>query len=329
MHAEIQQALATIATPIREELERFETAYLGVLQEEDPYLERLFAQTPELLRGKRLRPILFYLCKGLAGGSTAEEVQIPVVLEMLHLASLLHDDVVDDSDLRRGEQTLNAVWGNAVSVLAGDYLMARVLSLSARTSWPQVQRRVLQTIEAMTRGELRQAIEKTNCRPSSARYFEIAEDKTAVLFGAAAELGGVAAAAEETVQSDLNRFGRYFGLAFQIHDDILDYSGDGERMGKPVGQDFQDGLLTLPVIRACEKATETECADILALFRAGNPASWARIQNFVVRFGGVDDALGQARRFSEKGITLLSEFAPSPYKTALSALITFDSERTG
>jgi octaprenyl-diphosphate synthase len=328
MNAEIRQALGFISAPIREELIRFESLYQKQFLA-DPYLKRLFADIPELLRGKRLRPIVFYLSKGLVGGETTQEDEIPGILELLHLASLVHDDVVDASEKRRGNQSLNALWGNRISILAGDYLMSCVLTRAAKSPNPHVYRSVLQTIEAMTRGELRQALGKHDLNPSASQYFEVAEEKTAVLFGTAAELGAAMSSVDNKVRNALRQIGTHFGIAFQIRDDVLDYNGQGERMGKPVGQDFQEGVLTLPAILAFESAATDKKKEFLSRFRKGASDDWPWVQDFVLKYHGVDEALKRAQSHSRQGLTLLDNFAASSYRESMTALIRFESGRTG
>lgn len=328
MHTEIKKALIRIAAPIQDELQDFEGQFQERLSS-DPHVQRIFEKSPDLLKGKRLRPILFLLCKRLVGGQQVDAGSVAILLEMLHLASLIHDDVVDGAFERRGMESLNAIWGNHISVLAGDYIIGDVMTSALESDWPDVYLRITEIIKMMTQGELKQAMDKDNPELSVEHYLQVIREKTASLFSIAAQLGGIVAEAGVEKQQDLREFGVCFGLAFQIHDDILDYCGDGQIMGKAVGQDYQEGLLTLPAILALENTSETNRAKMSNIFRAHREENWPEFQNFVIESRGVEEAFLRARTFTEKGLVRLEKFEESSSRDALADLIAFDMERSG
>lgn len=219
--------------------------------------------------GKRLRPQLVLLAAQACGSLNDDAVQLAVVVEFIHTATLLHDDVVDGSDLRRGRATANALWGNAASVLVGDFLYSRAFQLMVGVNRMAVMRILADTTNRIAEGEVLQLMQLGDPETSEARYRDVIERKTAVLFAAACRLGALSAGADGATELAAARFGHHLGMAFQIADDLLDYTGDADRIGKHLGDDLAEGKLTLPLILALQRGDEAIVACIADALREG------------------------------------------------------------
>jgi octaprenyl-diphosphate synthase len=277
-------------------------------------------------KGKHLRPLLFFLCQGLAGRPEPTSVSTAVVLELVHLASLIHDDVIDNSPVRRGRKTLNSQCGNHFSVLIGDYLIARSMLLGQNQK-NGVMPGISKTIMEMTRAELEQAAYEKKRIPEEAVYFSIIRGKTGSLFQTAAELGGHAVSASPEGLAQLDRVGEQFGIVFQIQDDILDFIGNSENMGKPVHQDIQDGFCTLPMIEAYRGLNEDEKTEIRNILESPF-VSRSMLLDFVYKHRGVEKAQSVLRMRSQRALENLAFFPESDYRTALESLFNYNMSRS-
>lgn len=200
--------------------------------------------------GKRLRPMLLLLAARAVGYQGADAHQLAAVVEFIHTSTLLHDDVVDESDMRRGRQTANAVWGNATSVLVGDFLYSRSFQLMVELQRMDVQTLLADTTNMIAEGEVLQLLHVRNPDTTEAAYLRVIERKTAILFAAATQLGAMLAGKDAAAQTALREYGMKLGYAFQIADDVLDYTADADTLGKNLGDDLAEGKATLPVIHA-------------------------------------------------------------------------------
>ncbi|HSR37233.1 MAG TPA: polyprenyl synthetase family protein, partial [Desulfurivibrionaceae bacterium] len=218
--------------------------------------------------GKRIRPLLVCSSATLLGRPSADLDTLAIAFEYLHAASLLHDDVIDHADLRRGKETANRRWGNATVILAGDYLLARAMELVAAAGGVECQRLVSEALRHMVEGEFLQMRVAETQDTSEAGYFAILQGKTAALIAAACEVGIIFAGGSMAQRQALRTYGANLGLAFQIIDDLLDYQGDPKETGKAVGNDFQEGKMTLPLLIACNTAGETGRARLRTLLAA-------------------------------------------------------------
>ncbi len=328
MNCKEKMNLHEITGPISNELELFEAAYLTELDSEADFLHPL-SQYIGAVKGKRLRPILFFLSQGLIAKPRTESIQIAVLLELLHTATLIHDDIVDDSSERRGRKSVNGVWGNQVSVLFGDYLFAKVLSIGVQSHWREVLKIISNVVLNLGKGELRQAMQDVEKKFSMAEYFQVILEKTAGFFIAAGRLAGVVLSVSEAEKDRLCRLGEYFGMAFQIRDDILDFSGQTKKLGKPIGQDVYNGKVTLPLIMALEGTQSEERESILQSFKNGAQENRKWIVQFVEDRGGIGKAQDKAREFIDRAREILFTFSPSPYRDAFERLMLHDLERVG
>lgn len=316
-----------IVDPIRDELEAFEQALEETVRSSVPLIDQAMAHILSH-QGKRVRPVLVLLCSHLDGRTPTGHIESAVAVELLHTATLVHDDVVDESDTRRGAPTLNAIWNNKISILVGDYMFAKALQMALKAGKPGVLQVISDVSQRMSEGELRQLRNGGPDPFDVNEYFRVIGDKTASLFAASCKLGGIAASLDDGVLKRLEQLGENIGLAFQIADDVLDYVGSTERMGKPLGQDLREGKVTLPLLKAFEAASEDERRLVIDYLNGGaSERTLEQVLEIVRNRGGASAALEEAAQFRRKAHELLSECRPSPYREAIAALVDFVVER--
>lgn len=259
--------LESIQTPVKEELKQFADIFETALSHENPLLgmalEHLKKRT-----GKRMRPVLVLLCARLMGRVNDAVLNAAAALELLHTASLVHDDVVDESDTRRGQLSVNALSGNKVAVLVGDYLLSVALQLAAKTQNTEVVGVVAQLGQTLADGELLQLANTKKQELSEASYYEVIRKKTASLFSACAQVGAILAGGSGEEVERMRRFGQLVGMCFQLRDDIFDFDNKADT-GKPAGNDMKEGKLTLPVIHALNKAADDGMTALAMKVRRG------------------------------------------------------------
>jgi len=278
--------------------------------------------------GKRIRPMITLASARMLGGGGDQVRKLAAAVEFIHTATLLHDDVVDESDRRRGRDSANRVWGNAASVLVGDFLFARAFNLMVECGDLQVLDILAQASSVIAEGEVMQLAAANDADTSRQRYMDIIGAKTAALFAAAARVGAVAAGRPGREADLLERFGRSLGLAFQLVDDALDYGGVSAAMGKNVGDDFREGKLTLPVAIARDAGDAEERAFWRRVMGGDQrEGDFVQAQNLVRRRGGVTGTLDEARRFADDARDALSSLPHNAYRVALDALASFVVER--
>ncbi|HVB83556.1 MAG TPA: polyprenyl synthetase family protein [Rhodanobacteraceae bacterium] len=278
--------------------------------------------------GKRLRPMLHVLAARAAGYHGDESVTLAAVIEFIHTATLLHDDVVDDSALRRGRKTANAVWGNAASVLVGDFLYSRAFQLMVELDRMRVMRILADTTNAIAEGEVLQLLHIGNPDTDEAAYLRVIERKTAVLFAAATELGGVLAGLPAAQEQALRRYGMELGFAFQIADDLLDFVADSTTLGKNVGDDLAEGKPTLPVIYALQSAAPAQAAALRRAISSGGLESLDAIVAALRDSGAIERTRELARRHAAAAHAALAALPASPWREALATLADYAVERT-
>jgi len=248
--------------------------------------------------GKRLRPMLLLLAARALGHMDTDAHQLAAVVEFIHTSTLLHDDVVDESDLRRGRETANAVWGNATSVLVGDFLYSRSFQLMVELGRMDVQEILANTTNLIAEGEVLQLLHVRNPDTDEAAYLRVIERKTAILFAAATRLGALLAGADATTQQALHDYGMHLGYAFQIADDVLDYASDAATMGKNLGDDLAEGKMTLPLIHAvahCDPATRER---LRAIVRAGDVSALPEVTTAISARDSLAYSRDVARRYA-------------------------------
>jgi len=287
----------------------------------NPYLDLVFQAASHILfsGGKRLRPLLMVLSARICGYDGDYDKTFSTIFEYLHAATLLHDDLVDDATLRRGKPVANSIWDNATAVLVGDFLLARSLSIAAETGIPRVIKVIAEVTENMSQGEIHQLMIKGRLDLPEEDYMEVIRRKTAVLFQGACRVSAIIADAPETEEAALSEYGFNIGIAFQMTDDLLDYTFDTAVLGKAVGADLKEGKLTLPVIYSL-KAARPEDRSLMERIIKDNDFS---VQDFKIltemlkRYGGMAYTRNLAKEHVKKAKDALSIFKPSTTKEIL------------
>ena len=277
--------------------------------------------------GKRLRPLLHVLAARAAGYDGDRHIKLATVIEFIHTSTLLHDDVVDESELRRGRRTANAVWGNAASVLVGDFLYSRSFQLMVELDSMPVMRVLADTTNTIAEGEVLQLLNIGNADVDEAAYLRVIERKTAVLFAAATELAALLAGLPETGVRALRRYGLALGYAFQIADDMLDYLGDAATLGKNAGDDLAEGKPTLPLIYALEEATPERAAILRHAIEHGEVDALPEIVAAIRDSNAIARSRACAERHASDAIEALHVLPASPSRDALADLATFAVQR--
>ncbi len=277
--------------------------------------------------GKRLRPMLLLLAAGALGHRGPDAHQLAAVVEFIHTSTLLHDDVVDESDLRRGRRTANAVWGNAASVLVGDFLYSRSFQLMVELGSMQVQTILADTTNRIAEGEVLQLLHVRNPDTDEAAYIRVIERKTAVLFAAATRLGALLAGVDEATQDKLHDYGLNLGFAFQIADDVLDYASDAETMGKNLGDDLAEGKATLPLIHAIRHSDPDTAATLRAAIQDGDTGALPAVLAAINATGGLDYSRQLARDYAARAVAALEGLDDNAHLGALRGLAEYAVNR--
>nr|WP_087146770.1 octaprenyl diphosphate synthase [Crenothrix polyspora] len=277
--------------------------------------------------GKRLRPMLLLLAGKALGGTTHNHLILAAVIEFIHTATLLHDDVVDESDLRRGKESANAVWGNAASVLVGDYLYSKAFEMMVRTGNMRVMEILSKTTTAIAEGEVLQLLNCNNPETTEAKYLEVIARKTAILFSAATRLSAVISGTSAEVEAGLAEYGQHLGIAFQLIDDALDYTSSQEELGKNLGDDLSEGKPTLPLIHAIQKGNPSEAKIIIDAIKQGNREAFNEVYAIVQSTQAITYTEQRADEEVDKAINALAVLEESEYKDALIALAKFSVQR--
>lgn len=267
--------------------------------------------------GKRMRPLIVLMVSGALKCERDDHTKLAAIIEFLHTATLLHDDVVDTSDMRRGRSTANAKWGNAPSVLVGDFLYARAFEMMVELKDMRIMDVLSQATKVIAEGEVFQL---TNCKNpdiSEDAYFDVIKNKTAMLFEAAAHSAALLSSANETQIEACQEYGLQLGLAFQLVDDVLDYMGDAETMGKNVGDDLAEGKPTLPLIQAMKVASEPDRQIIRKAIRAGDSSALPEVCKIVQATGALEYTQQAALRSQAAAIAALDVLEESEHKQAL------------
>jgi octaprenyl-diphosphate synthase len=267
--------------------------------------------------GKRLRPSLLLLCCGALGCQSAQRFNMAAVVEFIHTATLLHDDVVDDSALRRGRATANATFGNPASVLVGDFLYSRAFQMMVDAQSMRIMQVLADATNVIAEGEVMQLMNMHNAELDEVGYLHVIRSKTAKLFEASARVGAILAQATPEQEEACADYGQALGTAFQVIDDVLDYAGDAAVMGKSVGDDLREGKATLPLIAAMQRGTEQESATIKKAIETGDLTMLERIVEIVSSTGALDTARDAARQEALRAIAAARRLPPGPHTECL------------
>jgi len=277
--------------------------------------------------GKRLRPMLTVIAARAMGYQGTGHHQLAAIIEFIHTSTLLHDDVVDESDLRRGRKTANALWGNAPSVLVGDFLYSRSFQLMVELDSMPVMRVLADATNQIAEGEVLQLLHVGNPDTSESDYLRVIERKTAVLFAAATRLSAMLAGADKGMQQDLADYGMNLGLAFQIADDVLDYTADADALGKNLGDDLAEGKATLPVIHALANASPAERPRLEQIIREGDSSALPEVLAAIRSSGSLEYSRQTAERYALAAETALASLPAGEWNNALRALTRYAIDR--
>lgn len=277
--------------------------------------------------GKRLRPMLHLLSAKALGYAGEHHITLATVIEFIHTATLLHDDVVDESSLRRGQDSANALWGNSASVLVGDYLYSRSFELMVRVQNMRVMDIISHTTTAIAEGEVLQLLNCNNPSTDERQYLDVISRKTAILFSAAAQLAAVLVGAPPEIEESLKNYGTYLGMAFQLKDDVLDYKANPEEWGKNLGDDLAEGKPTLPLIYALSQSTGEDAAMLRHAVENGERDDFKKVYAVIESTDAISYTERRAGDAANKAIEQLKFLPESEYKSALITLARFAVNR--
>jgi len=278
--------------------------------------------------GKRLRPLLVLLAAKASGYEGGHHVNLAAIIEFIHTATLLHDDVVDSSDLRRGRETANAIWGNEASVLVGDFLYSRAFQMMVRIGRMRIMEVMADATNTIAEGEVLQLMNCNDPDTDEARYFEVIRCKTAKLFEAGARVAAILADADAAAEAALAEYGMRLGIAFQLVDDALDYEGSADAMGKNIGDDLAEGKPTLPLIHAMRSGTPAQRDAIRAAIEHGGLEELGAIRSAIESTGALNYTARLAREQADAAIEALDPLPASGFRDALASLARIAVERT-
>ena len=316
-----------IKAPVENEMKEFESKFKASMKSSVPLLDKITRYIVKR-KGKQLRPMFVFLSAKVCGEMNDSTYRAASLIELLHTATLVHDDVVDDSNERRGFFSVNALWKNKIAVLVGDFLLSRGLLLSVENKDFQLLGLVSNAVREMSEGELLQIEKARKLDIDEAVYFDIIRKKTASLIASCCACGAASVSTDEKIVEQMRAFGEAVGIAFQIKDDLFDY-GDGSNIGKPTGIDIKEKKMTLPLIFALNNATYFEKRRIINIVKNNNndPKKVAEVIDFVVKSGGIQYAEQRMNEYKNDALLKLSIFPDSPSKESLLGLVKYTTER--
>ena len=322
----VQQRLTALMAPIAGDLSIVDRRLRAELQNDDPFVHEL-AQHSFRMSGKRLRPALLLLAARAVGDVNESHHTLAAVVEMIHTATLVHDDVLDEAEVRRHVATVNARWSNQTSVLLGDYLFTHAFYLASTLETTFGCRTIGRATNIVCEGELRQTASSGDFWLSRDDYFAIVEAKTAELCACACLLGAHYAGADATLAAELESYGRELGVAFQIADDLLDLEGDEQAAGKSLGTDLVNRKMTLPLITLRDRLDDAQRARLHGLFEEPTAESQAALVDWLLASGALQEARSEAASIAAGAVARLDALTASPSKIALAALGQFVVKR--
>lgn len=319
--------LEDIKAPISREMEDFEQKFRASMKTKVLLLDTIMNYIVKR-KGKQMRPMFVFLSAGTCGQISEATFRGASLIELLHTATLVHDDVVDDANYRRGFFSVNALWKNKIAVLVGDFLLSRGLILSVENKDYDLLTIVSNAVREMSEGELLQMEKSRRLDITEDVYYDIIRQKTASLIASCCAVGASSSGADETVVKKMHSFGEKIGMAFQIKDDLFDY-GESE-IGKPLGIDIKEKKMTLPLIHALSKSGWMEKRRIVSIIKndSEKPKKVREVIDYVKQSGGIEYANSVMSKYIDEAMSLLSELPDSPYKTSLGQLVQFTIERS-
>jgi octaprenyl-diphosphate synthase len=321
-------ALAQIFEPIRGDLEKVDREFAKHVQSQVALIPKIgkYIQTSG---GKRVRPAVLLMAARISGYTGDHAALYAAVVEFIHTATLVHDDIIDESELRRGRLAVHSRWGNDITVLLGDYLYIKSMAMALTYDTLDIVRLLCDVTLKMIEGELYQLTKNGDAAITEDEHFDIIRRKTAYLFGGSAEIGGLLGKVTPERQQALREYGFNLGIAFQVVDDLLDFTGDAASVGKPIGSDLREGKVTLAVIHALERCSKGERAMIETVLRerAFRSVTLDQVLDILARYGSVDYATARASEYSQAARDNLAAFPDSEIKRALLWVPEFVVER--
>ena len=318
--------LKKIAAPIEEELKVFQKQFSHILKSKVSLIDLI---TKYILKqkGKKIRPILVILSAKLCGEVNDRTYVAANLVELLHTATLIHDDVVDEAKTRRGIASINAVWKNKAAVLLGDYLLSKGLLISLNNDEFDFLKTTSEAVKRMSEGELLQIQKARNFDATEETYFKVISDKTASLIKTCCVLGALSTTKDKININRLGRYGENIGIAFQLRDDLLDYTGRKKLLGKSTGNDLKEKKFTLPLIVSLQNAPKKKSSEIMKLIKGDSIKKFESVYDFVNEYGGIDYTIDKVLYYSKNAKNAISKFTQSEEKTSLFKLIDFVSMR--
>jgi len=320
--------LDQIKQPIEKEIKEFEPIFRASMKSRVALLDKIMHYIIKR-KGKQMRPMFVFLSAKAFGKITDSTYRAAAMIELLHTATLVHDDVVDDSNKRRGFFSINAIWKNKIAVLVGDYLLSRGLLLAVENDEFELLRIMSNSVKEMSEGELLQ-IEKARKLDITERvYYDIIRQKTATLIASCCASGANSVGVEKEVVERMRLFGEYTGIAFQIKDDLFDYGSDGKTIGKPTGIDIKEKKMTLPLIFALNNASSSDKRRIIKIVKKYNEdkKKVKEVIQFVIEAGGIEYAQRAMNSYKDKALAILKEFEQNEANKALAELVIYTTER--
>ena len=315
-------ALSQIFEPIRADLERVDQEFARHVQSKVQLIPQI-GQYIQTSGGKRIRPAVLLMASRLVGYKGDRSILYAAVVEFIHTATLVHDDIIDDSDLRRGRLAVHSRWGNDITVLLGDYLYIKSMAMALMHDELEIIRVLCDVTLRMIEGELYQLTKNGDADITEDEHFDIIRRKTAYLFGGCAQIGGMLGKVTSEREEALREYGFNLGIAFQLVDDLLDFTGDTEAVGKPIGSDLREGKVTLPLIHLLRQSSDGVGSgivrDIIAS-RTVTPEQWAELLRCLKDHASIDYAYRRAVEFADRAKKPLYAFPPSSERDALLAL---------
>ncbi len=320
-------SLDDLLRPIQAELNSFQHYFENSLKSHvfliNQVMKYVIAQ-----KGKKMRPMLLLLSAKLSGECNEQTYSAATLVEVLHTATLVHDDVVDEAETRRGLPSINSIWRNKISVLIGDYLFSKALVKMVALKHPEMLDLLATTANKLVTGEIDQIDRARSDTMTEDAYYEMIEDKTASLLATGCKLGAMTTSDDQKVWDALYEYGRYFGIAFQIKDDLFDFEGRASSVGKPIGLDVKHNMVTLPLIHALQQCDKQERREFKRIIKRGSDKTIQQnVLEFINRFSGLEYTKQRLQDYSDKAKATLVAFPDSPVKHAMIQFIDFNIHR--
>lgn len=318
--------LNKITSPIKSELTEFQKIFSGSLKSNVALVDLI---TKYILKqkGKKIRPILVLLSAKLCGKISSRTYVAATLVELLHTATLIHDDVVDDAKTRRGLASINAVWKNKAAVLMGDFLLSKGLLVSLDNNEPDFLKATSEAVRRMSEGELLQIQKARNFDATEETYFKVISDKTASLIKTCCKIGAMSATNDKSKVDNMASYGENLGIAFQLRDDLLDYTGRKKLLGKATGNDLKEKKFTLPLLIALKNAPSKNSREIMRLIKSESQKKFDSVYYFVEEYGGIEYTQEKIFKYSEQALAAIKSFANNESKESLTELVSFVSTR--